>query len=141
MARFDSLTQYLTTLQNDSLGDWIIDRLNDGTPEHPIQMPYVNYSDMVHHFIADLYAFCENHPEYEHTKYNQTLEAIGIKWGSKEMASADVSGLDAKGLIALLMGAVRAERFCDGALLGFFENGSILRWLERLQQIDLTTTG
>lgn len=33
-------------------------------------------------------------------------------------------------------GAVRAERFCDGALLDFFESGSVLKWLERLKTID-----
>ena len=38
--------------------------------------------------------------------------------------------------MALLLGAVRAERFCDGALLGFFEDGSIRRWLLRLREID-----
>ena len=30
-----------------------------------------------------------------------------------------------------------AERFCDGALPGFFENGSIARWLERLKELDI----
>jgi len=34
------------------------------------------------------------------------------------------------------MGAVRAERFCDGALKEFVENGSITKWLERLKEID-----
>lgn len=39
-------------------------------------------------------------------------------------------------VMALLLGAVRTERFCDGALLGFFQKGSIQRWLERLKEID-----
>lgn len=34
------------------------------------------------------------------------------------------------------MGAVRAERFCDGALIGFFEDGAILRLLEHPKEID-----
>lgn len=38
--------------------------------------------------------------------------------------------------MALLLGAVRAERFCDGALLDFFEDGSVKRWLLRLREID-----
>ena len=38
--------------------------------------------------------------------------------------------------MALLLEAVRAERFCDGALLGFFEDGSVKRWLLRLREID-----
>ncbi len=35
-----------------------------------------------------------------------------------------------------IVGAIRAERFCDGALLGFLENGCVVKWLERLKQID-----
>ena len=52
------------------------------------------------------------------------------------MEAADVTDMDAKGVIALLIGAVRAERFCDGALLSMLEKGCILRWLNRLEQID-----
>ena len=44
--------------------------------------------------------------------------------------------MDAKCIMALIMGAVSAERFCDGALLGFFKDGSIKKWLERLKEID-----
>jgi 3-oxoacyl-[acyl-carrier-protein] synthase III len=40
---------------------------------------------------------------------------------------ADVANMDAKTVIALLIGAVRAERFCDGALLSFLKDGSITR--------------
>ena len=51
------------------------------------------------------------------------------------MQNADVSEMDAKSVIALLIGAVRADRFCEGALFGFFKNGCILRWLSRLEEI------
>ncbi|MBQ7614370.1 MAG: hypothetical protein IJU77_04950 [Butyrivibrio sp.] len=52
------------------------------------------------------------------------------------MEAADVSKLDTQAVLALLLGAIRAERFCDGALLGLLESGAILRWLKRLQEID-----
>lgn len=54
------------------------------------------------------------------------------------MSEADASKLDGQVVMALLLGAVRAERFCDGALLGFFEDGSIRRWLLRLKEVDET---
>lgn len=41
------------------------------------------------------------------------------------MSAKDVSVLDGKCVMAMLLGAVRAERFCDGALLGFFKKGCI----------------
>lgn len=52
-------------------------------------------------------------------RYDDTLNAAGIKWGSDYMKAADVANMDAKTVIALLIGAVRVERFCDGALLSF----------------------
>lgn len=39
-------------------------------------------------------------------------------------------------ILALLIASLRAERFCDGALLGFIESGAVTRWLKRLQKLD-----
>ena len=137
MSKFAELTKYLPLLEGDNIGSWIIDRENDGTPEHPIQMPFVNYSEMVHRFIDDVYDFEENNKDLELTRYGEILEKNGLEWGSKSMSGAVVSSLDSQCIMALIMGAVRAERFCDGALLGFFKDGSIKKWLERLKEIDI----
>ena len=136
MNKFENLIKYLPLLEDDNIGTWVIDRENDGTPEHPIQIPFVNYSEMVHHFIDDVYDFEEKNKDFELTRYGEILEKNGLKWGSKSMNEADVSSLDGQCIMALIMGAVRAERFCDGALLGFFKDGSIKKWLERLKKID-----
>ena len=66
----------------------------------------------------------------------QILENNGLQWGKDSMSGAIVEDLDARCICALLVGAVRAERFCDGALMSFFKNGSIARWLQRLKDID-----
>ena len=136
MNKFENLIKYLPLLEDDNIGTWIIDRENDGTPEHPIQMPFVNYSEMVHNFIKDVYDFEEKNKDFKLTRYGEILEKNGLEWGSKSMSEADVSSLDGQCIMALIMGAVRAERFCDGALLGFFKDGSIKKWLERLKKID-----
>ena len=136
MKKFENLIKYLPLLEDDNIGTWIIDRENDGTPEHPIQMPFVNYSEMVHNFIKYVYDFEEKNKDFELTRYGEILEKNGLEWGSKSMSEADVSSLDGQCIMALIMGAVRAERFCDGALLGFFKDGSIKKWLERLKKID-----
>ena len=141
MSKFESLTQYLPKLKDDSIGTWVIDRENDGTPERPIQMPYVNYSEMVDSFVMDVYAFMNDNKELELNRYGEILQQNGIEWGNVSMNNADVSNLDARCVLALIMGAVRAERFCDGALLGFFKDGSIRKWLERLKEIDGGTYG
>lgn len=136
MKKFENLIKYLPLLEDDNIGTWIIDRENDGSPEHPIQMPFVNYSEMVHDFIKDVYDFEEKNKDFELTRYGEILEKNGLEWGSKSMSEADVSSLDGQCIMALIMGAARAERFCDGALLGFFKDGSIKKWLERLKIID-----
>lgn len=136
MGRFEKLTNYLAQLDGDNVGTWIIDKENDGTPEHPIQMPFVNYSDMVHHFLDDVYEYVESYKDLGLNKYGEILERNGLEWGAKSMSEADVSKLDAQCVMALIVGAVLAERFCDGALLGFFKDGSIQKWLTRLKEID-----
>mgnify|MGYP006781790899 FL=1 len=134
--KFESLTKYIQQLKDDKFGDWVIDRENDGTPEHPIHMPFVNYSENVDFFRKDVWRFMEENEDMELNRYRDILNENGIEWGSDSMSEADVSFLNAQCVMALIMGAIRAERFCDGALLDFFENGSILKWLERLKEID-----
>ena len=136
MSKFDILTKYISIIQTDSIGEFVIDKENDGTPEHPIQMPFVGYSEMVHNFIDDVYTFEKSNKDMELTRYGEILKDNGLEWDSESMKSADISNLNLQCVMALIMGAVRAERFCDGALLDFFKSGYILKWLERLKSIE-----
>jgi ADP-ribosylglycohydrolase len=135
--QFRVLTKYIGKISAAaSLGEWIIDEENDGTPERPIQFPFVNYSGIVIEFEHEFYHYSESHPEYELTRYGEILENYGLKWGNDEMRSANLQELDEQAVLALIMGAIRAERFCDGALLGFLKDGSLTAWLKRLKDID-----
>lgn len=96
----------------------------------------MNYGTTVADVEQAIYDFVDEHPEYELTHYRNILERNGLEWGSQAMSGADVSELDGQAVMALLLEPVRAERFCDGALLGFFEDGSVKRWLLRLREID-----
>lgn len=136
MSKFDILTKYISIIKSNSIGKWIIDRENDGTLEHPIQMPFVDYSEIVRNFINDVYTFEESNNDMELTRYGDILKDNGIEWDTESMKNADVSFLNVQCVLALIMGAVRAERFCDGALLDFFKSGYILKWLERLNNIE-----
>ena len=134
---FESLTKHLPAIENaEGFGSWVVDRERKGTMDDPITMPYVNYGTTVADIEQAIYDFVDEHPEYELTHYHDILERNGLEWDSQAMSGADVSELDGQAVMALLLGAVRAERFCDGALLGFFEDGSIRRWLLRLKEID-----
>lgn len=134
---FESLTKHLPAIENaEGFGNWVVDRESKGTMNNPIKMPYANYGTTVADVEQAIYDFVDKHPEYELTHYRDILERNGLEWGSQAMSGADVSELDGQAVMALLLGAVRAERFCDGALLGFFEDGSMRRWLLRLKEID-----
>lgn len=135
MSKFESLTKYLPRLEEDTFGTWIIDRENDGTPEHPITMPYVSYTPLVLGFLKDFYDFHKNNPDYELTHYREIVEQNGLEYGNS-MKEADVSCLDAKCILAMIMGITRADRFCEGVLLNSFKDGSIKKWLERLKVIE-----
>ena len=136
MSRFDILTKYIPILQEDSIGEWVFDTGNDGTHKHPIQLPFVHYSEVVNNFIDDVYTFHNNNEDMELSRYGEILKDNGIEWDLVTMENADVSNLNVQGILALIMGAVRSERFCDGALFEFFESGCILKWLERLRTIE-----
>ena len=37
MSKFDILVKYIPIIQTDSIGEWVVDKENDGTLEHPWQ--------------------------------------------------------------------------------------------------------
>ena len=133
---YESLTKYLDEFTGTEYGTWIIDKKNDGTPEHPLQFPFVNYSCVVDHFIDDVFSFVDKYEEVGLYSYQKVLEENGIKWNAKSMETAVVDDLDAKCVVALIYGAIRAERFGDGAILSFLKDGTFVRWLERLKTLD-----
>ncbi|QAR53393.1 DUF6508 domain-containing protein [Bacillus altitudinis] len=136
MSQFEILTNYIPLLQGNDIGEWVIDQENDGTAEHPIQMPYVNYSETVRRFIEDVYTFAEHHQEMELTRYSEILKENGIEGGTNAMENVDISNVNAQCVLALIMGVLRVERFCEGAILDFFKNGAIVKWLERLERLE-----
>ncbi|QGX66824.1 hypothetical protein GPA07_15825 [Bacillus sp. ms-22] len=136
MNKFEILTKYIPMLQENRIGVWVIDRENDGTAEHPIQMPFVNYSEMVRQFINDVYTFEEQNKDMELTRYADILKENGLEWEMDDLENVDVSDLNAQCVLALVTGVVRAERFCDGVIFNFFKSGAMLKWLERLDCLE-----
>ncbi len=134
---YESVTKYLADLEKaEEHGDWIIDRKNPTATETTAQMPFVEYDRTVANLKNAIYAFIDGHPGFELKHYNDILEEHGIAWSMRSMSEVDASRLDGRATMALLVGAMRAERLCDGALLEFLESGCIRRWRLRLQEID-----
>ncbi|WP_419079826.1 DUF6508 domain-containing protein [Phascolarctobacterium succinatutens] len=132
MKKYSALTKYINLLKNNNAGEWICDKENDGSSERPIHLPFVSYSIAVNNLADDIYKFAKESDEIVPSKYAEILQANGIEWGYDSMMKADASVLDAQCILALLIASLRAERFCDGALLEFIESGAFTRWLKRL---------
>lgn len=136
-SKFKVLTKYIGKLSDrEYFGDWVFDCENDGSPEHPKQMPFVKYDELVNMFVEEFYQFSQSYPEYKLMNYRSILEDYGIKSNSGVLKDADVELLDAQCILAMIMYIIRFERFGDGLLLKFLKEGIILKWLRRLKTID-----
>ena len=136
MKMFSNLTKYLQLLEDDDFGTLVVDRENDRNQKKTSQMPYVKYSKTVECFVNDVYEFMDDHMDFELNRYGEILEKNGLQWDLKSMSEADVSSLDAQCVMALVMGVIRADRFFEGTLLDFLKDGSICKWLRRLDEIE-----
>lgn len=137
---YESLTKFIPPIEGaDGYGEWIVDREHADTAEDPKQMSFVGYSNLVLELEDAIFAFVDAHPEMGLTHYYDILERNGLAWDFDSMERASADELDGTAIMALLVGASRAERFCDGALLRFCREGCILRWLKRLREIDSAT--
>lgn len=129
---YEKLTGYLGLLEKETtFGIW-------GGPGSFI----VGYGPLEEQIHETIYNLWQNHPAIRTGKqYGEILKENHLRWDMESMTKADVSSMDGVSVLALLIGAVRAERFCDGALLEFYENGSMVRWLSRLKEIDEENAG
>ena len=134
MAKYELLTKYIHVFENGDFGEWFIDKENDGSMEHPIQMPYVMYSRTIDDFIDDVHRFVDLHEDMGLTDYRKVIEDRGIDM--REAKQADITNIDAIGLCALIVANVRAERFCEGAILSSCKDGTFIKWLNRLKELD-----
>lgn len=126
---YESLTKYLDVFKEESFGEWIIDK-------NRVHFPFVNYTEAVDKFRKDVYAFVDEHEELDLTRYFLILEDHGIEKSTEAMSEADPGALDGRTVMALIVASIRGERFCDGLLLRMLKEGHVVKWLNRLKEID-----
>ena len=131
------MVSYLPRLTGTKYGEAYPKRqTGDGTMANPYMMPFFSYSISVCEFEDTVIAFVDAHPEFQLNHYHDVLLLEGITWGIDSMSKADVSKMSGQTVMALIVGAIRAERFCTGALNEFFETGCIAKWLRRLEELN-----
>lgn len=126
--KFDQLTWFLPILEDDRFGHWGNPPAKDGI----LHMPYPVYTDAVKKLIQAIYDFIEEHPEYNLRNYLEIMNEYGLS--GKTNINTEV--LDEKATLALLVGIIRQERFCDGLILSNLKEGMVQNLLLRLKQID-----
>ena len=133
---YEKLTTLIKDLEADTYGEWHGGLKDRKSPDDPIQMPFVAYSERIHSLLEEVYAFHDEHPDFRLNEYATVLEENGLQWKSESLENAEISNLDGNTVMAMLMGVIRADRFTEGTLLSFCKSGHISNWLRRLQEID-----
>ena len=134
---FESLTKYKDKIAAEkSVGRWAGEKLDKDGRVLSLEVPFVEYCPCVEGFMDALEKFDKQHPEFRMMKYVRILQSKKICWGKESMKRADVSHMDDKTVLALLMGLMRGELFCPGIIKEYAEEGHLCRWLQRLQDID-----
>lgn len=126
---YESLTKYLDVFKECDFGEWIID-------EKEVHFPYVNYDDEVRNFLDDVMAFVDAHEEMGLTNYHAILEDLGIEMSTEVMGEVDPEALDGRAVMALIVASMRGDRFCEGFLFRLLNEGCVVKWLKRLDEID-----
>lgn len=126
---YESLTRHIPMLENKQYGvtGWYI-----GGCEYNKAMYQMIYD--VYDFVDDVYGYDETGKSK--MDYRKILEKAGIGFDEKSISQVDVSMLDGKTVFTLIFTVIRQDRFVTGLILGFCENGCLLKWLKRLKEID-----
>ena len=90
--------------------------------------------EIVYKFIEDVVSFCDKHEEFDFKNYLEILTKAKIKVGS--LSDVDITKYDEKTIVLMIFAAIRAERFCEGTLMFYIKNGTLIRWLKRLEEFD-----
>lgn len=130
---YEKLIAYLPSLNGEKHGKWVSGKSKDPSASPFGFLMYDRTGDGIMH---EVYRIVDRYPQMGLNRYQEILEKNGIHWNKQEMKEADVSKWDDQGVMALLVGILRADRFVEGVYKEFLENGCIRRWIERLKEID-----
>lgn len=132
----EELIELIPQLQGSDFGGFAKEAGHAGTREDPIPWPHVEYKDGIDRLVEDaIYKIVYDNPELGLKSYSDILDENGLEWSDESLRVSNVSELDIRCLLAMVLAIVRGDRFCDGLLLAYMENGLLLSWLERIQEL------
>ena len=84
----------------------------------------------------ELCCFEMKHPELEMNRFIKTLEENDLEWSMNEMHAVDVSKLNLKAVLALLVGIFCSEKCIEESQYSFFQDKKIFQCIERLKILN-----
>ena len=84
----------------------------------------------------ELCRFEMKHPELEMNRFIKTLEENDLEWSMNEMHAVDVSKLNLKAVLALLVGIFCSEKCIEESQYSFFQDKKIFQCIERLKILN-----
>lgn len=138
MKQFEALTKYIDIFEEHPVE---IIYTHTDVDEGFLQAEHNRYSPYVESFMNEVMQFTEEHPELKLTDYNSIIDSFEKVPGTIRQAEGSVDPdylveLDAKGVLAWIVSAVRAEAFRPGALYDSIRKGIVKIWLSRLSELD-----
>lgn len=133
---FGELTAYIPDLEKGEFGDWT-EQTGDGSPENPYTFCHIEYSKPVEGLIEAIFRFGREHgEEMKLIFYPDIMDEIGERCPGKELTDVDVSLLDGRLTVGLLLIVLSLCRFNDSLFLDLCKSGTVLRCLQHLKEID-----
>lgn len=131
---YEMLTAFIPALEEGSFGSCSVK--GRGTPEDPLVYRNVEYSRPVRELMDALFAFRDAHEEMRLDYYTEIADEIIAVCRSAGREAMDVSALDGRLIVGMLLFMISMTRFSEGAFIGFCRSGTVLRCLKRLQETD-----
>lgn len=132
LLRYKIITDHIDILSNSNFGEWS----SVNSSEDVVTLPFVIYSKEVMDFLLSVDNFLDIENNDIFFDYKALLERENIEYSMDTFIDADINTLQAETLCAMIIGTIRANRFCEGVLLEAFEHGHILKWLKRIKDLD-----
>lgn len=134
MQRHKIITDHIKELTDIKYGEW---SSGETVSEDTVVIPTVSYNSAVNRFLFDFELFIRKNSDIKYHNYEDVLKRAKIKNNVEAFYNADVTDLSSAVILAMIVGILRKDRFCEGILLDAFENEYILKWLKRIKEIDI----
>jgi len=120
------LIEFIEQLKNVEKIQWGGGKQPDGT----IQFPFPLYPFEIHKFEELFFSS-------ELVDYNYGEKMSEKNWWEERVMDNDISSMSKEEVGTCITAIFRQERFCDGTIQHFLENGIIIKLLDRLKMLLL----